>query len=159
LNQCIPVITIGWIANTDIQPPTTLYTILNYIGKYISKPEKLSMFYTEIQVQILLYVNSKVLLLSFVSKILNKLIGKHDWSVQEVSYILLQLPVQDSSWTTVNLDCRPEGTQSDLIDLELGNIVIRRSVLQRYRDRLTDTKSIYIPTALDNISFFDWIQL
>jgi hypothetical protein len=97
LNQYISIITIYWIANTDIQLSTTLYTVLNYIGKYILKPEKLSIFYTEIQIQILLYINSKVLLLSFIFKILNKLIGKYNWSVQEVSYILLQLPVQELS--------------------------------------------------------------
>ena len=50
LNQSSPVITIGWMANTDIQPSITLYTVLNYLGKYISKPEKASVSYTELQV-------------------------------------------------------------------------------------------------------------
>jgi ATP-dependent DNA helicase PIF1 len=123
------------MANTDIQPPTTVYAVLNYVGKYVSKPEKSSASYTEIQVQILLYVNSQAPLLSFVSKMLNKLIGERDWSAQEVSYLLLQLPVQDLLRSTVNLDCRPEDKQSDLIDLESGDITIRRSVLQKYRAR------------------------
>jgi ATP-dependent DNA helicase PIF1 len=42
---------------------------------------------------ILLYTNKRAPLLSFVSKMLNKLIGERDWSIQEVLYILLQLPV------------------------------------------------------------------
>jgi hypothetical protein len=83
----------GWMANTDIQPPIGLHTVLSYIGKYVSKPEKSSASYTELQAQILLYINNRAFLLSFVSKMLNKLVREHDWSAQEVSYILLQLPV------------------------------------------------------------------
>jgi ATP-dependent DNA helicase PIF1 len=39
------------------------------------------------------YTNDQVPLLSFVSKMLNKLVGERDWSTQEVSHLLLQLPV------------------------------------------------------------------
>ena len=49
LNQCAPVITMGWLANTDIQPPTSLRAVLSYIGKYVSKPEKSSASYSELQ--------------------------------------------------------------------------------------------------------------
>ena len=59
LNQDAPVITMGWVANTDIQPPTTLYTVLSYVRKYVSKPEKSSASYTELQAQILLYINER----------------------------------------------------------------------------------------------------
>jgi ATP-dependent DNA helicase PIF1 len=85
------------MANTDIQLPTTLAAVLSYIGKYVSKPEKSSVSYTELQSQVLLYINDRAPLLSFVSKMLNKLIGERDWSAQEVCHILLQLPVQKSS--------------------------------------------------------------
>jgi hypothetical protein len=77
------------MANTDIQPPTTLLAVLSYIGKYVSKPEKSSVSYTKLQAQVLPYINNRVPLLSFVSKILNKLIRERDWSAQEVCYILL----------------------------------------------------------------------
>src|SRR6266480_3923106 len=96
------------MANTDIQPPTSLYAVLSYIGKYVSKPEKSSLSYTELQSQVLPYINDRAPLLSFVSKMLNKLIGERDWSAQEVSHILLQLPVQKSSRMLVSLDCRPD---------------------------------------------------
>ena len=122
LNQCAPVITMGWMANTDIQPPTSLHAVLSYIGKYVSKPEKSSASYTELQAQILPYINDQTPLLSFVSKMLNKLIGERDWSAQEVSHILLQLPVQKSSRMVVSLDCRPEEAQSDLIVLESSEV-------------------------------------
>jgi hypothetical protein len=39
---------LGWMANTDIQPLTTLHTVLLYLGKYVSKPKKSSVFYTEL---------------------------------------------------------------------------------------------------------------
>ena len=38
VNQCSPVITFGWMANTDIQPATTLYGLIEYAAKYTSKP-------------------------------------------------------------------------------------------------------------------------
>ena len=83
----------GWMANTDIQPPTSMHAVLSYLGKYVSKPEKSSMSYTELQTQVLLYINDRAPLLSFISKMLNKLIGERDWLAQEVSHLLLQLPV------------------------------------------------------------------
>jgi ATP-dependent DNA helicase PIF1 len=156
LNQCAPVITMGWMANTDIQPPTGLHAVLSYIGKYVSKPEKSSASYTELQAQILPCINDRAPLLSFVSKMLNKLIGERDWSAQEVSHILLQLPVQKSSRMLVSLDCRPEEVQHDLIVLESGEITAQRSALRRYRDRLIDTR--YGNAALPDLSLFDCLQ-
>lgn len=156
LNQCTPVITMGWMANTDIQPPVTMRAVLSYLGKYVSKPEKSSVSYTELQTQVLPYVNDRAPLLSFVSKMLNKLIGERDWSAQEVSHILLQLPLQKSSRIVVNLDCRPEEAQSDLIVLESGEVSAQRSVLRRYRDRLADTA--YGNSALPNLSLFECLR-
>jgi hypothetical protein len=39
---------LGWIANTDIQPLTTIHAVLSYLGKYVNKPEKSSVSYTEL---------------------------------------------------------------------------------------------------------------
>ena len=156
LNQCTPVVTMGWMANTDIQPPTSLHAVLSYIGKYVSKPEKSSASYTELQAQILPCIHDRAPLLSFVSKMLNKLIGERDWSAQEVSHILLQLPVQKSSRMLVSLDCRPEEVQRDLIVLESGEVTAQRSALRRYRDRLTDTRNGN--AALPGLSLFDCLQ-
>jgi ATP-dependent DNA helicase PIF1 len=79
----------GWMANIDISPPCTINAILNYITKYISKEEKKSVLYKQISRYIILYINCQALLLSFVSKMLNKLVGERDWSSQEVFYVLL----------------------------------------------------------------------
>ena len=158
LNQCAPAVTMGWMANTDIQPPTSLNAVLSYIGKYVSKPEKSSTSYTELQAQILPYVNDRAPLLSFVSKMLNKLIGERDWSAQEVSHFLLQLPVQGSSRALVSLDCRPEDVQRDLIAIDSGEVTAQRSVLQKYRDRLADTDTGSRDPALVGLSLFDCLQ-
>jgi O-antigen/teichoic acid export membrane protein len=77
------------MANTDISPPCTMNAVLNYIAKYISKEEKKSVLYKQISRYIILYINCQALLLSFVSKMLNKLVGERDWSSQEVFYVLL----------------------------------------------------------------------
>lgn len=52
LNQAAPVMTLGWQANIDIQPATSQTGVINYIGKYVSKPEKKSESYKEIQGQV-----------------------------------------------------------------------------------------------------------
>ena len=156
LNQCAPVITMGWLANTDIQPPTSLRAVLSYIGKYVSKPEKSSASYSELQAQVLPCVNDRAPLQSFVSRMLNKLIGERDWSAQEVSHILLQLPVQKSSRMVVSLDCRPEEAQRDLIVLESGEMTAQRSPLRRYRERLADTQNA--APALFDLSLFDCLR-
>lgn len=154
LNQCSSVITMGWMANTDVQPCVTLQALLKYISKYVSKPEKKSLSYTELQAQILPYTNSRAPLLSFVSKMLNKLIGERDWSAQEVSHILLGLPLQESSRHVVTLDCRPEEVQNDAITVDDETITVRKSPLQRYQTRMKDQ----VNSALAELTLFEWLR-
>jgi ATP-dependent DNA helicase PIF1 len=66
------------MANIDISPPYTINTVLNYITKYILKKEKKSILYKWILRYIILYINYWVPLLSFIFKILNKLVGERD---------------------------------------------------------------------------------
>ena len=145
------------MVNTDIQLSTSLHAVLSYIGKYVSKPEKSSLSHTELQSQILLYINDPAPPLSFVSKILNKLIREWDWSAQDVSHLLLQLLVQNSSRGVVSLDCRPEEVQNDLIVLESGDISTQQSALRQYRDRLINTRNGN--TSLPALTLFSYLQL
>jgi hypothetical protein len=160
LNQCSPVITMGWLANTDFQSPLTMHAVLSYLGKYVSKPEKSSVSYAKLQAHVLPYVNDRAPLLSFVSRILNKLIGERDWSAQEISHILLRLPVQESSRQVVSLDCRPKEEQSQLVVLESGEVSAQRSVLQRYCGRLTESALSTLPslTLFECLQSWDWIK-
>ena len=54
----------------------------------------------------------------------------------------------------VNLDCRPEDQQKDLIVTETGEVTAQRCVLQRYRDRLKDAANM--PDLID-LSLFAWL--
>ena len=56
----------------------------------------------------------------------------------------------------VSLDCRLEEVQRDLIVLDSSEVTARRSTLQRYQDRLTDTGNGN--AALPNLSLFDCLQ-
>jgi hypothetical protein len=144
----------GWMANTDIQPPTSLFAVLTYVAKYVSKPEIKSKSYKDLQGMILPYTNERVPLLSFVSKMLNKLIGERDWSAQEVSHNLLQLPVQESSRSVVTLDCRPERVQDNLIVLEGGDVKVQRSPMKKYQDWNIDAPDAH---GLRSATLFDWL--
>ena len=55
----------------------------------------------------------------------------------------------------MGLDCRPEDAQSNLIVLESGQVSAKRSVLQRYRDRLVNTDG---NTTLRDLSLFQCLQ-
>jgi len=155
MNQCIPAITYGWMANTDAQPPASMHALLKYIAKYASKPEKKSASYTELQNQILPHTSNAAPALSFVSKMLNKLIGERDWSAQEVSHILLGIPMQDASRVTVTLDCRESHAQDDMIVLEDGTVKAGRSAAQRYQARMADSRG---QADLRALTLFDWLQ-
>jgi ATP-dependent DNA helicase PIF1 len=97
---------------------TSLHAVLAYLGKYVFKPEKSSLSYTELQAQVLPHVNNQAPALSFALKILNKLIGERDWFAQEVSHFLLSLPAQECSCCVITLDCRLAKDQNDLISVE-----------------------------------------
>ena len=157
MNQCSPVIAMGWRANTDIQPPTGLGAVLSYIGKYVSKPEKASASYIDLQAQVIPHINNRSPLLSFVSKMLNKLIGERDWSAQEISYFLLRLDFQRGSRQCITLDCRPEELQKNLmaIDSDSGELKSQRSPTKHYRDRVKDSNN---EDLRGGVTLFDWIR-
>ena len=146
----------AWMANTDVQPSTDVHAVLSYIAKYVSKPEKKSVSYAELQAQILPYTSDRAPLLSFTSKMLNKLISERDWSAQEVSHILLGLQVQDASRIAISLDCRPKEKQHKLLILKDSDITARRSPLQHYQHRIIATdKKPAIQATLQEVSFLD----
>jgi hypothetical protein len=60
----------------------------------------------------------------------------------------------------VGLNCRPEDAQSNLIVLESGQVLAKRSVLQRYRDRLVNTDgnaTLRDLSLFQCLRFWDWI--
>jgi hypothetical protein len=63
------------MANTDIQPATTLHGLIEYAAKYTSKPEKKTLSYQGLLTEVLRYTNRSRPALSFTSQMLNKLIA------------------------------------------------------------------------------------
>jgi hypothetical protein len=84
LNPYCPLVTLGWLANTDLQPSTSLFAVVEYIEKYISKAEKSSISYADIVKKISPHINSRAPVLSLTAKLLNKLVDERDYSAQEI---------------------------------------------------------------------------
>src|SRR5204862_6927835 len=88
---------LGWLANTDVSPSTSIHAIVNYVSKYCSKAEKKSVPYKELLGAVVPLANDSYALASIVNKFLNKLVGEQDWSAQEVCHLLLDLPLSYGS--------------------------------------------------------------
>jgi Helitron helicase-like domain at N-terminus/PIF1-like helicase len=151
LNQCSPLIAMSWLANTDIQPATTLHGLLEYLGKYASKPEKSSASYKQMAKEMMRHVSSHHPALSFISKLMNRLVSERDYSAQEISHVLLQIPSVSASRTLATLDCRPEADQDSLVLLDEADdtVKVQQSCLKKYKHR---------SEALDDITLFDYLQ-
>ena len=81
LNPYAPVLTLGWLANIDVNPPTSERGLVEYVSKYVGKAEAKSTSYKDMLRQTLPRVNSRAPLLSLTSKLLNKLVGERDWPI------------------------------------------------------------------------------
>ncbi|OIW23090.1 hypothetical protein CONLIGDRAFT_586144, partial [Coniochaeta ligniaria NRRL 30616] len=68
------------IANIDISPYTSIKAVITYVGKYAAKIETKSRLFAEITREILPNISNVSPLFSFVVKLMNKLLGKWDYS-------------------------------------------------------------------------------
>ena len=151
LNTYNRLLTMSWMANTDVTPCTGSQAVLNYIGKYCTKEEKKTTAYVDLVKSILPHLNTTSPMLSLVSKMMNKLVGERDWSAQEVCHLLLNLPLQKGSRQVISLDCRVKAQQSVNLDInEDGEVQEKgKSFLQKYQDR---------PTGLAYLTFFSFLR-
>jgi ATP-dependent DNA helicase PIF1 len=106
MNNHIRGIALGWLANTDATPCTSLRALLNYIAKYWSKVEKQTQLYKEVISELIPRVNNARPMFFLVAKTTNKLIAEREWSAMEVSHLLLDLPLTKCSHVTQSVDCR-----------------------------------------------------
>ena len=65
LNGYNRTITLGWLANTDINPCTSVDAVLNYVAKYCSKAETKSKSYQELARSLLPRISNRNPLVSF----------------------------------------------------------------------------------------------
>ncbi|KAH0826840.1 hypothetical protein AYO21_07253 [Fonsecaea monophora] len=152
LNNYNRLVSLAWLANTDIAPCTGAVAVLNYIAKYTTKAERQSESYQQIATRLLPHLNTTRPLTSFVSKTMNRLLGERDWSAQEVCHLLLDLPLSIGSRPVQLVDCRPEAQQATNYRLEDEGDTLRRgqSPLQKYKLR---------PERLEGISFLQMLRL
>ncbi|KAH7230301.1 hypothetical protein B0J15DRAFT_473109 [Fusarium solani] len=107
MNNFNPAIILGWLANIDISPCTSLQAVITYAAKYCSKAEKKTESFSRLADQVLPHISHVQPLLSFPSRLMNKLIAERDYSAQEISHLLLNIPLQEGPRMVVTVDCRP----------------------------------------------------
>jgi ATP-dependent DNA helicase PIF1 len=161
LNAYVRLLPLAWRANTDVQVCTSTAGVVQYMGVYAAKGETQSQSYKEIALQVLPYVKPNRSLLSFASRIINKLIGERDYSAQEVMHTLFGLPLVHCSRTVLNVDCRPEDAQTTSYTFRRGGdpnldtttndtaaITEGTSLYAKYKDR---------PTSLEDVCYLDFL--
>ncbi|KAJ3506470.1 hypothetical protein NM208_g16071 [Fusarium decemcellulare] len=94
MNNFNPAIILGWLANIDISPCTSLQAVITYAAKYCSQSKKKTESLARLADQVLPHTSHVQPLLSFSSRLMNKLIAERDYSAQEISYLLLNIPLQ-----------------------------------------------------------------
>jgi ATP-dependent DNA helicase PIF1 len=81
---------------------------------------------------------------------MNKLIGERDYSSQEVSHILLGLPLQEDSRVLRSVDCRPRDRHTyrlDMVDDAAGQD--NKTPYEKYLER---------PEGLKDVSYFEFLE-
>ena len=101
--------------------------VINYAAKYCSKSESQTSTYAEIAKAILPHGS----MLSFVSKMMNRLIGERDYSAQEVCHLLLGLPLQEDSHKNIllvvrSVDCRLPEKHNHSLEFSENNEVVEQ---------------------------------
>ncbi|KAI8416761.1 hypothetical protein FOFC_03074 [Fusarium oxysporum] len=114
-NRCL---SLGWLANIDISPCTSLQAVINYAAKYCSKMEKRTDSYASLGRQILPNVSHQNPLLSFASRLMNKLLTERDFSGQEICHVLLNCELQEGTRVIRAVDCRPYEQQGRSLRLQ-----------------------------------------
>ncbi|KJK85038.1 hypothetical protein H633G_11133 [Metarhizium anisopliae BRIP 53284] len=125
MNHFNPAIVLGWLANIDICPCTSLQAVITYAAKYCSKSEKKTEPYSKLADQVLPHTAHRQPLLSFSSRLMNKLIAERDYSTQEISHLLLNIPLQEGTRMVVAVDCRPleQQARSYLVDEDVNETI------------------------------------
>lgn len=122
INHYNRLLTVAWLANTDISACTSLQQVVDYVAKYCSKSEKKSETFAQIGKALMPRVKDQNPLISFTSKLLNQLVAERDYSKQEVSHLLLGLPLQEGSRTCLYVDCRNPARHSRSLRIDGGEV-------------------------------------
>ncbi|KAF4993680.1 hypothetical protein FDECE_13356 [Fusarium decemcellulare] len=151
LNNFNRTMILSWLANIDASPCTSLYAVVNYMGKYCSKSEVSTESFKDIAKAVLPKVNANRGLVGFVAKFMNRLVVERDWSAQEVHRLLLGIDFQQGTRVVRTVDCRhPDNHwQADLLPAE-GEEAVRlaKNSYQKYLSR---------PPGWEDYSYFRFL--
>ena len=115
LNGFNPAVILAWLANIDFSPCTSLSAVVNYVAKYAAKGEEATVSYREMASKILPHVSHRTPMLSFVSKMMNKIAAERDYPAQEIAHHLLELQLVHCSRQILKVDCRSPEAQRQYI--------------------------------------------
>ncbi|KJZ70034.1 hypothetical protein HIM_10585 [Hirsutella minnesotensis 3608] len=158
MNHFNPAIILGWLANIDISPCTSLQAVITYAAKYCSKSEKKTEPYCRLADQVLPHTAHHQPLLSFSSRLMNKLIAERDYSAQEISHLLLNIPLQEGTRMVVYVDCRPleQHVRSYRVDEDFSEAV---GSYRKYLQRNDQHESITYLEYLQSYNLKTWRRL
>ncbi|KAJ3455720.1 hypothetical protein MRS44_017202 [Fusarium solani] len=149
INHYNPLLTVAWLANTDVSPCTSLQQVIDYAAKYCSKSEKKSEAFAQIGKALMPRVKDHNPLISFTSKLLNQLVAKRDYSKQEVSHLLLGLPLQEGSRTCLYVDCRNPDMHSCSLQIDGDEVDEALNIYEKYCRR---------PEALEDLTYVSFLK-
>ncbi|KAM6513184.1 hypothetical protein FALCPG4_015646 [Fusarium falciforme] len=149
INHYNRLLTVAWLANTDVSPCTSLQQVIDYAAKYCSKSEKKSESFAQIGKALMPRVKDHNPLVSFTSKLLNQLVAERDYSKQEVSHLLLGLPLQEGSRTCLYVDCRNPDMHSRSLRIDGDEVDEVPNVHEKYCRR---------PEALEDLTYVSFLK-
>ncbi|TVY65458.1 ATP-dependent DNA helicase pif1 [Fusarium oxysporum f. sp. cubense] len=158
MNNFNPAIILGWLANIDISPCTSLQAVITYAAKYCSKSEKKTESFARLADQVLPHTSHVQPLLSFSSRLMNKLIAERDYSAQEISHLLLNIPLQEGTRMVVTVDCRPLERQarSYRVDGDVNEVI---GSYRKYLERKDQHEDITYLEYLQSYNLNTWRRL
>jgi hypothetical protein len=158
MNHFNPAIVLGWLANIDISPCTSLQAVITYAAKYCSKSEKKTEPYCKLADQVLPHTAHLQPLLSFSSRLMNKLIAERDYSAQEISHLLLNIPLQEGTRMVVAVDCRPleQHARSYRVDEDINETI---GSYRKYLERNDQHEDITYLEYLQSYNLKTWRRL
>lgn len=107
VNNYMPGVLLGWGANVDCTPCTSLDAVVNYIAKYVAKHETKTKPYDELANELVTQVSSEKFMVSFHAKLINKLFAERDWPAMEVAHNLLGYPLVETSHEIISVNMKP----------------------------------------------------
>ncbi|KAM4055520.1 ATP-dependent DNA helicase PIF1 [Hirsutella rhossiliensis] len=136
INHYNRLLTVSWLANTDVSPCTSLQQVIDYAAKYCSKSEKKSESFAHIGKALMPRVKDHNPLVSFTSKLLNQLVAERDYSKQEVSHLLLGLPLQEGSRTCLLIQKDNSGQITAVLSPIVGSTTVMVMTITAGQKRL-----------------------